>query len=143
MCRSRRCGRWRSGEWLSQVITPGGMRRDGDGFAYTVRVRMIHAHVRQMLWKRGDWDENAWGAPIPQPYMAFTVAEFGHIAIDAMHTLGVRFTDRELDDIYHLWRYVGHVVGMSPRTQSGLRGRPCPHRGAVPADVAGTRTRRP
>ncbi len=102
------------GEWLSQVITPGGMRRDGDGFAYTVRVRMIHAHVRQMLWKRGDWDEKAWGVPIPQPYMAFTIAEFGHIAIDAMHTLGVRFTDRELEDIYHLWRYVGHVVGMSP-----------------------------
>ncbi|GAA10986.1 MULTISPECIES: oxygenase MpaB family protein [Gordonia] len=102
------------GEWLSQVITPGGMRRDGDGFAYTVRVRMIHAHVRQMLWKRGDWNENAWGVPIPQPYMAFTIAEFGHIAIDAMHTLGVRFTDRELEDIYHLWRYVGHVVGMSP-----------------------------
>ncbi|MHC3002083.1 oxygenase MpaB family protein [Gordonia metallireducens] len=102
------------GEWLSQVITPGGMRRDGGGFAYTVRVRMIHAHVRQMLWKRGDWDEKSWGVPIPQPYMAFTIAEFGHIAIDAMHTLGVRFTDRELDDIYHLWRYVGHVVGMSP-----------------------------
>ncbi len=52
--------------------------------------------------------------PIPQPYMAFTMAEFGHIAIEAMQTLGVRFTDRELDDIYHLWRYVGHVIGMSP-----------------------------
>ncbi|WP_439030404.1 oxygenase MpaB family protein [Gordonia terrae] len=102
------------GEWLRQVITPGGMRRDGDGFAYTVRVRMIHAHVRHMLGKRGDWDHEAWGVPIPQPYMAFTMAEFGHIAIDAMHKLGVRFTDRELDDIYHLWRYVGHVVGMSP-----------------------------
>ncbi|WP_168703261.1 oxygenase MpaB family protein [Gordonia paraffinivorans] len=102
------------GEWLSRVITPGGMRRRGGGFAYTVRVRMIHAHVRQMLWRRGDWDEEAWGVPIPQPYMAFTMAEFGHIAIEAMQTLGVRFTDRELDDIYHLWRYVGHVIGMSP-----------------------------
>jgi hypothetical protein len=102
------------GDWLGQVLTPGGMRRDGPGFAYTVRVRMIHAHVRHMLLTRGDWDEKAWGVPIPQPYMAFTIAEFGHIAIDAMHKLGVRFTDRELDDIYHLWRYVGHVVGMSP-----------------------------
>jgi hypothetical protein len=47
--------------------------------------------------------------------MAFTLAEFGHIAIDAMYKVGVRFTDRELDDIYHLWRYVGHVVGMDER----------------------------
>lgn len=101
------------GEWLRQVLTPGGMRRGGAGFAYTVRVRVIHAHVRLMLWRSGEWDESAWGVPIPQPYMAFTMAEFGHIAIDAMEKLGVRFSDRELDDIYHLWRYVGRVVGMS------------------------------
>lgn len=103
------------GEWLRNVITPGGMRRGGDGFAYTVRVRMIHAHVRRALRDLEVWDQAAWGVPIPQPYMAFTLAEFGHIAIDAMHKLGVRFTDRELADIYHLWRYVGHVVGMDER----------------------------
>jgi hypothetical protein len=31
-----------------------------------------------------------------------------------MHKVGVRLTDRELDDIYHLWRYVGHVIGVEP-----------------------------
>ncbi len=51
--------------------------------------------------------------PIPQSYMALTMAEFGHIAVEAMEVLGVRFTDEERDDIYHLWRYVGHVIGMS------------------------------
>ncbi|MGV9672270.1 oxygenase MpaB family protein [Gordonia sp. NPDC003504] len=100
------------GEWLRRVLTPGGMRRDGEGFAYTVRVRMIHAHVRKHLLRTGVWDHDAWGVPIPQPYMAFTLAEFGHIAIEAMESLGVRFTDTELNDIYHLWRYVGHVIGM-------------------------------
>lgn len=103
------------GEWLRQVITPGGMRRDGGGFAYTVRVRLIHAHVRRGMYQLGTWDEAAWGVPIPQPYMAFTMAEFGHIALDAMHTLGVRFSDDDLDAIYHLWRYVGHVIGMDDR----------------------------
>ena len=100
------------GEWLRKVISPGGMRRDGDGFAYTVRVRVIHAHVRRGLRAAGLWNDEAWGVPIPQPYMAFTIAEFGHVAIDAMEKLGVRFTDRELDDIYHLWRYVGHLIGV-------------------------------
>ncbi|MCF8572278.1 DUF2236 domain-containing protein [Gordonia sp. HY002] len=100
------------GEWLRNVISPGGMRRDGDGFAYTVRVRIIHAHVRRGLRLAALWDDDAWGVPIPQPYMAFTMAEFGHIAIDAMQKLGVRFTDQELADIYHLWRYVGHVIGV-------------------------------
>jgi hypothetical protein len=103
------------GEWLRNVITPGGMRRGGDGFAYTVRVRVIHAQVRRALVGLGVWDGDDWGLPIPQPYMAFTLAEFGHIAIDAMYKVGVRFSDRELADIYHLWRYVGHVVGMDER----------------------------
>ncbi|GAB89266.1 oxygenase MpaB family protein [Gordonia rhizosphera] len=102
------------GEWLRHVITPGGMRRDGAGFAYTVRVRLIHAHVRSAMYRLGTWDEPAWGVPIPQPYMAFTMAEFGHIALDAMARLGVRFSEDELDAIYHLWRYVGHVIGMEP-----------------------------
>lgn len=103
------------GEWLRKVISPGGMRRDGDGFAYTVRVRIIHAHVRRGLMRSGLWDESAWGAPIPQPYMAFTLTEFGHIAIDAMYKIGVRLSDRDLEDVYHLWRYVGHVIGMDER----------------------------
>ncbi|MEE2034955.1 oxygenase MpaB family protein [Rhodococcus chondri] len=101
------------GEWLRHVIARGGMRRGGEGFAFTVRVRLIHAHVRRGIVASGLWDKDAWGVPIPQPYMAFTMAEFGHICVEAMHTLGVRFTERELDDIYHLWRYVGHVIGMS------------------------------
>jgi len=100
------------GEWLRNVLTRGGMRRDGGGFAYTVRVRLIHAHVRKGILAAGMWDEDAWGVPIPQSYMALTIAEFGHIAVEGMQTLGVRFTDDELDDIYHLWRYVGHVIGM-------------------------------
>ena len=110
------------GEWLRRVIAPGGMRRDGAGFAYSVRVRIIHAHVRRGLRLAGLWDDDAWGVPIPQPYMAFTMAEFGHIAIDGLEKVGVRFTDDELDDIYHLWRYVGHVLGvddhLNPRTEA-------------------------
>ncbi|MFZ3391650.1 oxygenase MpaB family protein [Rhodococcus sp. 7Tela_A2] len=101
------------GEWLRHVIAGDGMRRNGEGFAFTVRVRIIHAHVRRGIVASGLWDEDAWGVPIPQPYMAFTIAEFGHICVEAMQTLGVRFTRTELDDIYHLWRYVGHVIGMS------------------------------
>jgi hypothetical protein len=29
-----------------------------------------------------------------------------------MARLGVRYSDSELDDIFHLWRYVGHLVGV-------------------------------
>ncbi|THV14839.1 DUF2236 domain-containing protein [Nocardioides caeni] len=101
------------GEWLSRVVRPGGMAIDAPGFQHTVRVRMIHAHVRSFIGRTVDeWDTPAWGVPIPQPYMAFTLAEFGHISLAAMEHLGVRLRDDELADIYHLWRYVGHVIGV-------------------------------
>lgn len=107
------------GEWLSRVVQRGGMAIDGDGFGHTVRVRMIHAHVRRHIERKAasgvlEWDHEAWGVPVPQPYMAFTLAEFGHISLAAMEHLGVRLRDDELDDIYHLWRYVGHVIGVDP-----------------------------
>lgn len=102
------------GEWLQRVARPGGMAIDGPGFQHTVRVRMIHAQVRRHIRRAAEWDDTAWGVPIPQPYMAFTLAEFGHIALAAMGQLGVRFRADELDDIYHLWRYVGYVIGVDP-----------------------------
>lgn len=103
------------GEWLSQVVRPGGMAIDAPGFQHTVRVRMIHAHVRRFIDRGDDWDEPAWGVPIPQPYMAFTLAEFGHVSLAAMRHIGVELRQRDLDDIYHLWRYVGHLIGVDER----------------------------
>lgn len=112
------------GEWLRQVITPGGMRRDGGGFAYTVRVRLIHAHVRRGMYQLGTWDEAAWGVPIPQPYMAFTMAEFGHIALDAMHTLGVRLSDDDADALHIPDTHLKHGIrAAGPMTAAAGRAR--------------------
>ena len=100
------------GSWLTAVTTPGELHRHRPGFERTVRVRMIHAHLRAHLYRRADWDSDAWGLPIPQAYMSFTLAEFCSVALRAMAQLGVRYSDREIDDILHLWRYVGHLVGV-------------------------------
>ncbi|MBN1529204.1 MAG: DUF2236 domain-containing protein [Thermoleophilaceae bacterium] len=100
------------GSWLMAVTTPGGLGRRGPGFERTVRVRMIHAHLRARLSRSDAWDAEGWGVPIPQPYMAFTLAEFCSVALRAMAQLGVRYRDDELDDIVHLWRCVGWFVGV-------------------------------
>jgi hypothetical protein len=84
------------GSWLLSVTTPGGLLRRGEGFEHAVRVRMIHAHVRARLSRHPDWDIDSWGLPIPQPYTAFTLAEFCSVAMRAMRQLGVRYSEREL-----------------------------------------------
>jgi hypothetical protein len=100
------------GSWLMAVTTPGGLGRYGPGFEQTVRVRMIHAHIRAHLSRSDAWDAEGWGVPIPQPYMAFTLAEFCSVALRAMAQLGARYRDDELEDIVHLWRCVGWLVGV-------------------------------
>jgi hypothetical protein len=105
------------GDWLREVTTPGGLRRDGLGFERTVRVRLIHAHVRRHLTGHPGWDTDLLGVPISQPYLAHTLAEFGCIAIDGMRVLGATYTRDELDDVYALWRYVGHLAGVTPALQ--------------------------
>lgn len=101
------------GSWLLAVTTPGGLLRRGEGFEHTVRVRMIHAHVRARLSRHPDWNAEAWGRAIPQPDMAFTLAEFCSVALRAMRQLGVRYSECELEDIHHLWHYVGYLVGVA------------------------------
>ena len=101
------------GDWLREVTTHGGMRRDGLGFERTLRVRVIHAMVRRHVAKRPEWDTAVLGTPISQPYMAHTLSEFGSIALAGMDLLGARYDAGELEDIYALWRYVGHLSGVS------------------------------
>ncbi len=100
------------GDWLREVTTHGGMRRDGLGWERTLRVRVIHAMVRRHVTSRSEWDTAVLGVPISQPYMAHTLSEFGSIALAGMDLLGARYDADELDDIYALWRYVGHLSGV-------------------------------
>jgi len=105
------------GDWLREVTTPGGLRRHGLGFERTVRVRLIHAHVRRHLTGHPGWDLPALGTPISQPYLAHTLSEFGCIALDGMHLLGARYDEDELADIAALWRYVGRLSGVDEALQ--------------------------
>lgn len=97
-----------------QVTRPGGLRRDGEGFAITVKVRLMHAMVRRLLWKSGRWDAAAWGEPINQHDMMGTLLLFSSVLVQGTRKLGCDVRDDEADDLIHLWRYVGHLIGVEP-----------------------------
>lgn len=99
--------------YIVAAYTPGGMHRFSDGFRLTVKVRMIHAAVRYALSHSESWDWRAWGVPINNLDAMHTQAgQFGVGFIDPVQKSGVRFTDREIDDIMALSRYVGWVIGV-------------------------------
>jgi hypothetical protein len=100
--------------FVQAVCRPGGMRRHGDGFEITVKVRLIHAQVRRMCLRSGRWDRDRWGAPINQHDMAGTTLLFSLSVLEGLATLGLSFDRDEAEDYLHLWRYVGHVIGVDP-----------------------------
>jgi hypothetical protein len=98
--------------WTLAVVRPGQLNRDAAAWHATVRVRLVHARVRRALRASGRWDEAAWGAPINQADTAMTVLEFCHLPLRMLRLLGIGFSEEELDGVYALWRYVGHLIGV-------------------------------
>ena len=98
--------------WLVEASSTGGLRRHGRGFELTVRVRIIHALVRQALRDDPRWDGPAWGVPIPQAYLAYTLVEFCLIPLRGMAAIGATFRPEEVEAYYARWRYIGHLLGI-------------------------------
>ncbi len=101
------------GSWLVEVLAEDGLRRHSPGFELTVRVRVIHALVRRSLSGSDEWDAAAWGVPICQSYLGYTLVEFCLIPLRGMRAVGAPLLPHEADAYYARWRYVGHLLGIS------------------------------
>ena len=98
--------------YVFAVCQPDGLSRFSEGFAMTVRVRLIHAQVRRLLLQSGQWRNDAWGAPINQCHMAGTNLMFSVGVLDGLSRLGYRFDQVEREALVHLWRYAGYLLGV-------------------------------
>ncbi len=98
--------------FVLDVFESDGMAPSSAGFKSACRVRLTHALVRRNLQRRPDWDHATWGVPINQSDMAGTLLEFSIAYLLGLMMLGFRFRPRERDAVMHLWRYVGHVMGV-------------------------------
>ncbi|MBL8918055.1 MAG: DUF2236 domain-containing protein [Myxococcaceae bacterium] len=97
--------------FVHAVALPGGMRVGGEGFCTTLKVRLMHAQVRRLLWDSGRWDEARWGVPINQHDLVATTLLFSVVVLDGLRKLGLRIGREEAEGYVHLWRYVGWLMG--------------------------------
>ena len=98
--------------YVFAVCQPDGLSRFAEGFAMTVRVRLIHAQVRRLLLESGRWRADVWGSPINQCHMAGTSLMFCVGVLDGLRHLGYRFKPVEREALIHLWRYAGYLLGV-------------------------------
>ena len=98
--------------FVEAVASPEGMRPGNPGFDITLKVRLMHAGVRALIERSGQWQQDLWAIPINQHDMVATIHLFSTAFMEGVQTLGMEISPLEQEDFLHLWRYVGHVIGV-------------------------------
>lgn len=99
-------------QWALDVSGEGGLEPLGVGYQATIRVRLIHEYVRRHVAAQPDWRADEWGLPVNQTDMAATLV--GALIAPPVGGLGlgIVLSPSELEDIAHLTRYVGWLMGI-------------------------------
>ncbi len=97
---------------LLDIFMPGGLRRDGDGWKLSTRVRFVHARIRVLLAKSEDWRREAWGVPVSAAHLGLAISVFSKRLLDYSSLLGADFGEEERASVLDVWRYAGYVMGI-------------------------------
>lgn len=111
---------------LQVTSSVDALKPGGDGFAASVRVRLLHASVRRRILKLakekedagkggGDdyFDVDEWGVPINDLDSLGTILSFSAALVwIGLPRQGIFLAQAEIDDLLALWRYVGHLLGL-------------------------------
>lgn len=108
------------------VTRKGALEKDAKGFKSAIRVRMMHAIVRQRLIQHPKWDSEAWGLPINQADSLATNVGFSMAMIYGCKRLGFYLPNKDIEAVLHLWRYIGFLMGndeawLPKTTEEGLQ----------------------
>jgi hypothetical protein len=99
-------------QFIESLYASRTLGRDSAGFKNTIRVRLMHAFVRDRLLRSG-WDTSRWGMPINQADMAGTVLSFSVTYLMGLRMLGFVVSRAERAALIHFWRYTGRLLGVS------------------------------
>ncbi|WP_419704532.1 oxygenase MpaB family protein [Promicromonospora sp. NFX87] len=107
-------------EWTIGLSEPGALRPYAPAWRATVHVRVMHALVNASFTdpdrqgQRDRWDTARWGLPVNQADQAATLGLFDGTLILGCRALGVRVPPSDSRALMHLWRWVGHLLGVHP-----------------------------
>jgi hypothetical protein len=104
-------------DWTVGLSVPGALRPYAPAWRTTVHVRVMHALVNASFAdpdRQDRWDAARWGLPINQADQAATLGLFDGTLILGCRALGVRIPPSDSRALMHLWRWVGHLLGVHP-----------------------------
>ncbi|KAL1884392.1 hypothetical protein VTK73DRAFT_86 [Phialemonium thermophilum] len=105
-------------QYILQVVrNVDSVKPGGDGFASSIRVRLLHASVRQRILqlarqKPEYYDISQYGIPINDLDSIGTITTFSSTVIwVGLPRQGIYMRPQEIADYIALWRWIAHLVG--------------------------------
>lgn len=100
--------------WID-VSRYGALRIHGKGYEHAVKTRLIHSYARvQLKHHYQNWDCAAMGEPLNLWDMTATSNGFSLIYLHGLLKLGIDITEDEEKGVFHLWKYIGYLLGIPP-----------------------------
>ncbi|MEU3562772.1 oxygenase MpaB family protein [Kitasatospora sp. NPDC006786] len=99
-------------QFVVDVLDDDGLGPSGHGLRSAQKVRLLHATMRYHVSQLGDWDAAALGVPVNQEDLAGTLLSFSVLIPQGLGELGVELPPEDRDAYFHIWRVVGHVLGV-------------------------------
>ena len=94
-----------------EIMLPGALNRQGEGWKLSVRIRLVHAQIRRLLRVSDDWDEAVYGAPLSAAHMALASANFSAMMLRQAARLGAHLDDEARASFMQIWRYASWLIG--------------------------------
>ena len=94
----------------SHRLIQAGMDRDEKAFG-GARIRLVHAQVRRLLRRYGEWDAAVFGTPLSAAHMGLSSANFSASMLREAQRLGAKLDQEARVAFMQIWRYASWLVG--------------------------------
>ena len=94
--------------------SPHVFEEGGQGIANILKIRLLHATVRNLILGSKRWDIEDRGIPVCQEDMLGTMLTFSGVIIRDLPKLGITLTAEQAEDLLYYWCVVGQVLGVDP-----------------------------
>lgn len=100
-------------EFWIHVTRENALQPNSQAYQLIVRTRLMHSYARLKIKdKTHQWDYENWGDPINSWDMIATYTGFSLVFMQGLKKLGIKISDQEERGVFHLWKYIGYLLGI-------------------------------
>ena len=100
-------------EFWVHVTRESALQPNSEAYQLIVRTRLMHSYARLKIKEKTEqWDYQNWGEPINSWDMIATYTGFSLVFMQGLKKLGIIISDDEEKGLFHLWKYIGYLLGI-------------------------------